>query len=231
MAQPTVVCLERRRPETGEPFVRCVALPGRAPGLGLAHDGSIVWMASEGVACSLGMSGDGQLILLRNAHAPAIRVLRSGRSLDVQADKLVVLLHGDEVELAGLRWRVHVHGPAREVAPPRALTVAAWAAAVALAVTSSTSGCTPSRSSPATLSDASAETSPEASAAVGSGAADAASDSGDGPDAPRDADGVVDAGADAEAGFDAAVRKPRPASPKPARKEPIEVRDFPPYVD
>jgi len=231
MAQPTVVCLERRWPETDEPFVRCVALPGRAPGLALGHDGSILWMASEGVACSLGLSGDDQLILMRSAEAPATRVSRAGRSLDVKAGKLVVLLHGDEVELAGQRWRLHVHGPAREIAPPRALSIAAWAAAAALAVTTSVAGCTPSKSSPTGPSDASSELSIEASAAADAGAADPSSDTGeDASDAAGDA--AADAGADAAAGKDAAVRRTRAAPPPtPPRAKPIEVRDFPPYAD
>lgn len=231
MAQPTVVCLERRWPESAEPYVRCVALPGRAPGLGLAHDGSILWMATEGVACSLGISADEKLILVRHEQATAIRVSRAGRSLDVAAGKLVVLLHGDEVELAGLRWRVHVHGPARVVAAPRALPVGAWAAAAALAVATSAVGCTPSSSSSTAWSDAAAEASREAATDQDASAGDAPLDA---PEASaetgRDADAASEAGA-VEAGPDASARKQKAVSPPPARKERIEVRDMPPYVE
>lgn len=118
--------------------MRCVALKGRQPGLGVDAHGDIVWHSDRPLGCELWVSADEQLILLRPSGAPGVIVERAGRSLDAPFDKPVVLLDQDTIELAGRRFRVHVHGTARAVSPPTPLVerqgVGRLAATVALGV-------------------------------------------------------------------------------------------------
>jgi len=127
MPRPLELCLEDLAAAPGDPeFLRCVALAGGEPGLTL-HRGSIGWRAGEGADAELWISLDEQLILRRRAGGLSTRVVRSGRALDAPEGKPVVLRDQDELETAGRRFRVHVHGLAAVVHAPQPLFRKAWA--------------------------------------------------------------------------------------------------------
>lgn len=89
------LCLERIGTDS---FLRCVAMWGREPGLRIAGDGNILWMAQEQAEMELWVSADERLILYRLEHAVALTLRRGNRSLDVPASKPVVLRQGDVIE-------------------------------------------------------------------------------------------------------------------------------------
>ncbi|MBW2529564.1 MAG: hypothetical protein JRI23_35630 [Deltaproteobacteria bacterium] len=138
MPDPISLCIENTENDDEETrFIRCVALEGGRAGLAVDPRGRPMWIETDGCACELWVSSDEQLILLRPAGAPPSRVHRAGRSLDVPADKPVVMLDQDEIEVSGVMLRLHVHGFTTEIhapepfIPPRA-AVAAVAAAMVL---------------------------------------------------------------------------------------------------
>ncbi|MBI5499230.1 MAG: hypothetical protein HY907_03235 [Deltaproteobacteria bacterium] len=119
MPTPLAVCLEdldARSP--GERYLRCVAVPGRQPGLRVDPAGAVLWRGDGPVACELWVSMDQRLILYRPESAPAVVVRRAGRALDGPAGKPVVLLDQDGFEVGTKRMRVHVHGEAPAIAAP-----------------------------------------------------------------------------------------------------------------
>lgn len=61
---------------------------------------------------------DEALIARRPAGAIAVRLTRAGRTLELPPGKPVVLLQDDELQLAELRLRVHVHGFVDAVSAP-----------------------------------------------------------------------------------------------------------------
>jgi hypothetical protein len=122
MPKPIAICIENLDPNAAARFVRCVAVPGRQPGLRLDAGGQILWKSDAAVACELWVSADDCLILYRPEGAAAVTLHRAGRSLDVPFGKPVVVIHEDEVAVAARRFRVHVHGEAPAVAAPSALT-------------------------------------------------------------------------------------------------------------
>jgi hypothetical protein len=148
MPQPIAICLEDLgAPEDGERYLRCVALPGRQPGLRLDASGAVLWQEGEG-GCELWVSADQQLILFRPEGAAPAGVARAGRTLAVPVGKPVVLLGGDELELGGRRLRVHLHGEAGAIHAPAPLEpegrrrgVKAVAAALALTASLGASDC------------------------------------------------------------------------------------------
>ena len=137
---PLSICLEDLdAPRDDERYLRCVALPGEDKGLTLDSRGTVRWMPDGPEAYELWVSGDGRLVLFRNTGAPAVVVRRGGRSLEAPAEKPVLLVDQDLLEVAGRRLRIHVHGEANEVHEPRflsarALARMARAAAAALAL-------------------------------------------------------------------------------------------------
>jgi hypothetical protein len=96
----------------------CVALPGGQPGLGLDPTGSLLWQDWGNTACQLWVSSDECLIAYRPEGAPGFTLHRAGRFLEVPTGKPVVVLDKDELEIGAQRLRVHVHGPAGEIAGP-----------------------------------------------------------------------------------------------------------------
>ncbi|MHC4662276.1 MAG: hypothetical protein ACYS8W_11360 [Planctomycetota bacterium] len=119
MPEPKAICIEEMADDGGKSkFIRCVALPGRQPGLRLDGECRILWKSDEPVSCELWVSADEQLILYRPEEAKPSTVYRAGRSLDVPFSKPVVLIDGDEVILAGKRVRIHIHGDAPSVSAP-----------------------------------------------------------------------------------------------------------------
>ena len=121
MPLPLAICIEDTCPGDGVRYLRCVALPGRQPGLRVSPEGTVLWKSDDVTACELWVSGDDRLILFRPAGAPPVRVERSGRSLDVPFDKPVVLVDQDVFQVGERTLRVHVHGTAPAVRPPSPL--------------------------------------------------------------------------------------------------------------
>jgi hypothetical protein len=122
MPKPLAICIEDLdAPATPSQYTRCVAVPGRQPGLRLDGAGRILWRRDESVACELWVSADERLILYRLDDAPSVVLHRAGRSLDVPCSKPVVLIDQDQVDVGGRHLRVHIHGEAAAVAAPSPL--------------------------------------------------------------------------------------------------------------
>jgi hypothetical protein len=143
------ICLEDLAlPLDGERYIRCVALPGGAPGLALDREGAVRWMPEGPADYGLWVSRDDQLILLRAEGAGPITVRRAGRALEAPAAKPVVLRDQDLLELEGRELRVHVHGATDRVHAPERLSrstlarVASAAAGLALSATVGLGGLT-----------------------------------------------------------------------------------------
>ena len=149
MAKPLAICIEDVGSQAKTRYMRCVALPGRQPGLRLDEVGQVVWRSDDGVACELWVSADGRLVLYRPEGAIPVSVHRAGRSLDVPYGKPVFVIDKDEVDVGERRLRIHVHGEAPMVAAPSPLAfksrsfkhLAQAATAAAIVGTVSTLGC------------------------------------------------------------------------------------------
>ena len=144
IVEPIELCLESLDPAEDErPYVRCVALAGGTQGLGLTAVGGIVWCRNESASLLIWVSADNRLMLLRSDEMHRARLTRAERFLELPANKPVVALHGDVIEIEGRSFRVHVHGVAGTVAPPVRLTLRRaqkWVAGAALAA-ASLAGC------------------------------------------------------------------------------------------
>ncbi|MBN1772843.1 MAG: hypothetical protein JXB32_16350 [Deltaproteobacteria bacterium] len=146
MPKPMSVCLEQL--DRGDDrFLRCVAVPGRGPGLRLDADGAVRWR-EDGAHCELWVSTDERLILFRPAGGPPATVSRAGRSVEAPEEKPVVLLGGDEIRIGARTFRVHLHGPTQVLAAPEPFQprvergrLRAAAAAVALGTAVAAAGC------------------------------------------------------------------------------------------
>ena len=121
MPKPRAICLEDLGKGASPRYLRCVAVSGREPGLRLDGTGTVLWKSDDGASCELWVSADERLILYRRADGVAVRVRSGGRSLDVPAQKPVVLLDQDGVEVGGREFRIHVHGLAPRVHAPSPL--------------------------------------------------------------------------------------------------------------
>ncbi len=149
MPKPLAICIEDVGSQSKTRYMRCVALPGRQPGLRLDETGQVLWRSDEGVSCELWVSADDRLVLYRPEGAPAVSLHRAGRSLDVPCGKPVFVIDRDEVDVGSRHLRIHVHGQAPSIAAPSplpsrarplsSLAQAATAAAIVGAVT--TFGC------------------------------------------------------------------------------------------
>jgi hypothetical protein len=136
--RPIELCLERILPPSAERYVRCTAQVGRELGLALGIDGRILWCEQSGVGCEICVSADQRLMAYCPPDTPVTVLYRAGRVLELPKQRPVVLRHQDELELAGTRFRVHVHGVtdlAHAPALVRTLARAAAAASLALAAT------------------------------------------------------------------------------------------------
>lgn len=122
LVAPIELCLESLDPsDDAHPYVRCVALAGGEPGLGLTADGSIVWRQNDTASLLLWVSADNRLMALRSSEAHRVRLTRAERFLELPANKPVVTLHEDVIEIEGRSFRVHVHGLAQRIEPPTRL--------------------------------------------------------------------------------------------------------------
>lgn len=237
MPKPCSLCLEDLT--TDEPdrrFLRCVALPGRQPGLRLHTDGSVGWRSCDAIACELMVSRDQRLLLFRPDGSPPVEVRRAGRRLLAPHDKPVVLLDEDEVLVASRRFRVHIHGEADVVKPPSYLVgrVVAQGKGVATAMALGAAMMSCNRPAPPEPVPAHVATAEPAASSVGrpSDSGVGGSDSGSTARSSNDA-GDARTGASSEAAAASAPpsgAKPPPKGARP-RKPPIEVRDMPPFAD
>jgi hypothetical protein len=149
MAKPLAICVEDMGSQAKTRYMRCVALPGRQPGLRLDEAGQVVWQSEDGVACELCVSADGRLVLFRPEGAVPVSVHRTGRSLEVPCGKPVFVIDKDEMDVGERRLRIHVHGEAPLVVAPSPLQaktrpfrrLAQAATAVAIAGSVSAVGC------------------------------------------------------------------------------------------
>jgi hypothetical protein len=119
MPEPIELCWER----VGEEHIRCVALAGDQPGLGVGAGGRITWREQPDDALArICVTGDDRLALLRGSRAPGMVLSRGGRRLDVPAGRPVVLRDQDlltvDAEGGACQLRLHVHGAATTVAAP-----------------------------------------------------------------------------------------------------------------
>ncbi|MBI5487540.1 MAG: hypothetical protein HY905_09420 [Deltaproteobacteria bacterium] len=122
MPKPIAICVEdTAAADAAGRYLRCVALPGRQPGLRIDAGGQVRWRGEDSAPCELWVSADDKLILFRPDGGPAVRVSRAGRSLDVPHGKPVVLRSGDELAVGDRRLRVHLHGQTATVAAPSPL--------------------------------------------------------------------------------------------------------------
>jgi hypothetical protein len=140
MPDPLEICLEEMQlASDDERYIRCVALPGSAPGLALDRRGAVRWMPERPADYGLWVSADQQLILLRADGTEPVTVRRAGRTMEAPVEKPVVLLDQDLLEIDGHQLRVHVHGATDVVHAPERLSRstlarAARATAAALAL-------------------------------------------------------------------------------------------------
>ncbi len=141
MSSPFALCIEDLDSLVDDRFLRCVALPGKQPGLSVLSDGSPVWRTVGPIACELCVSADDRLILFRPQGAAAVRVSRTGRTLDVPAERPVVLLNQDVIEVGPKRMRIHIHGVAAQVAPPSRLRLAGAHTAAIVALGAAVLAC------------------------------------------------------------------------------------------
>jgi len=121
---PIELCLESLdQLEDDHPYVRCVAISGAEPGLGLSAVGEITWCDADPAAVNLWVSADNQLIVTRGSNSDAVRLTRGERFLDLPLEKPVVILDQDFLSVNGHTFRVHVHGIAASVEPPTKLAL------------------------------------------------------------------------------------------------------------
>ena len=202
MPEPISLCIENVEDELAPTrFIRCVALAPDLPGLGIDRRGRPLWGSNSNAerVCDLWVSGDERLMLWRIEGSPPLTVWRARRSLVAPEAKPVVLLDQDEIELAGVRLRLHVHGPTTEVHAPTPLfvrAIGAAAIATAVAVGGLAAGCesrgdrpqaataeptgalaAPATSTPQEPSTRSAEAAPSATSTAAASAASANSTS------------------------------------------------------
>ncbi len=151
MPKPIAICIEDMDAEAKNKYLRCVALPGRQPGLRLDEAGSVLWQSGDGVSCELWVSADDRLMLYRPEGAARVTLRRAGRSLDAPCGKPVVVIDQDQVDVGSRRLRVHVHGKAPSVVAPSALPVRprplgrlarTVATAAVIGAVAATGGCT-----------------------------------------------------------------------------------------
>ncbi len=121
MSKALAICIEDLDVQAKIKYLRCVALPGRQPGLRLDEVGSVLWQSDDGVSCELCVSADDRLMLYRPEGAVHVTLRRAGRSLDAPCGKPVVVIDQDQIDVGSRRLRVHVHGKAPSVVAPSPL--------------------------------------------------------------------------------------------------------------
>jgi hypothetical protein len=121
MTKPIAICIEDLDAVSeASRYLRCVALPGRQPGLRLDGTGGVQWQADV-LSCELWVSADDRLILYRQEGMAPVTLRRGGRCLEAPSGKPVVVIDKDQIDIGPRRLRVHVHGEAAAVAAPSPL--------------------------------------------------------------------------------------------------------------
>jgi hypothetical protein len=250
-ADALVVCFERLdAPHDRDDLVRCVALPGNAPGLSLGPKGTLHWQRSTPEHCLVMVSTDRQLVLWRPMGSVPVRLCREGRSLDLPEERVVIAIDEDEIEVGTARLRVHLHGSARRIHPPfrvrlaRAVSAATLAGSIGAGASammstgcdrSAESGVASSSPNPSASASTSAVDGADAAVDGGVGAGGAGTDGG----AATASDGGIVASAASDsspatvATSSASAPSPSASAPRPTpTKPPIKVRKRPPvYMD
>jgi hypothetical protein len=148
MAKPIAICIEDL---DSTKYIRCVALPGRQPGLRLDEAGKVLWQSHDGVTCELWVSADERLVLYRPEGKTPVKLRRAGRSLDVPCNKPVIIVDKDQVDVGPHHLRVHIHGEASSVVAPSVIAsrprssnrlAQAIATAAVVGAVAATGGCT-----------------------------------------------------------------------------------------
>ena len=225
LPDPIELCLEELDDASdAEPYVRCIAVTGGSPGLCFSPAGEVLWRLNENASAEIWVSLDGRLMLFRKSLQAQVSLTRVERHLELPLGKPVIVLGGDEISVAGKRFRVHVHGTTAEARPPERLKLRrarnlAVAAAIALGALTADCKHGATGGSTATTSSATATPSPVTAAshdfkdARTAPAAGAGSTNGAAPDAGT---------ADAKRTKGLRRTPPHPATP------PIQIRDYPP---
>jgi hypothetical protein len=124
MPKPLAICIEHLNTRSEKSrYLRCVALPGRQPGLRLDKTGKVLWQRDDAPACEVCVSADDRLILYRQEGMAPVTLQRAGRSLKVPCGKPVVVIDQDQIRIGRRRMRIHIHGEAQAVSAPSALPV------------------------------------------------------------------------------------------------------------
>jgi hypothetical protein len=124
MVKPLAICIEDMDVQSGAgKYLRCVAVPGRQPGLRLDGAGRVLWRSDDGASCEVWVTADGRLALYREEGMGRVTLRRAGRSLDVPDGKPVIVVDQDRVDVGTRRLRVHVHGEAPAATAPSPLPV------------------------------------------------------------------------------------------------------------
>ncbi len=149
--KPKAICLEDVRATSDDSrYLCCTVDIGHRPGLTVDNKGTTRWLVNDDVAFELFVTMDDRIGLLRAEGAVEVRVYRTGRHLDVEPDKPVILRHEDELSLADRHYLLHVHGETEEVYKPFFFknemagisdTLKKTAAAVAIGATLGIAGC------------------------------------------------------------------------------------------
>jgi hypothetical protein len=143
--EPIELCLEElTNLERDEPYLRCVAVAGGQPGLCFSPRGEVLWQLNERALAELWVALDGRLVFYRKKTDGIVSLTRASRHLELPLGKPVFVLHGDEIRVENLRYRVHVHGNVKEVLAPERLQLKRARQAVVgatMALGALTAGC------------------------------------------------------------------------------------------
>lgn len=117
--RPIAICLEDLGAAADAPrYLQCSVLVGDQPGLRLDAAGEVQWQPPRPLL-ELCVSADDQLLVFLPGQAVVSAALhREGRSLRVPAEKPVIAIDGDELEVGAPRYRIHVHGAAPAAPAP-----------------------------------------------------------------------------------------------------------------
>lgn len=123
MSRPIAVCIEDLRQLR---FVLCVALADDELRRLLVTAAGEIRLQTETEPGFQLVSVDDRLVLMRQEPIPDLLLGRGGRSLLVAPRQPWVVLDQDKVVLGSLSFRLHVHGPAENMEPPRQVSSPPW---------------------------------------------------------------------------------------------------------
>ncbi|MDD5307852.1 MAG: hypothetical protein PHU25_11080 [Deltaproteobacteria bacterium] len=193
MSKPITLCVELENNPDSERYYKCTAQVGRDKGLTIQLDGTIGWCATSGIACELWVSRDQRLMAFRPPGVPEIHVSRAHRRILLAEKQMAILLHRDGLSIGGRSYRIHIHGVAESIHPPRLVKVVRAASlAASLTLGAASLGC--GGPDPASK-DAASDAAPT-DTGTGDGGCDADTDT------SSDTDFDTDTGCDTDTGTD-----------------------------